>query len=275
MHRSVPQNAVLAAVLAVLAFLILVPFYWIATGSIKAPQEIIARVPTLIPESLTLLHYAKLIGSSDFPTYLFNSVVVSVGSTVVTVVLSVAAAYAFYRLQFPGRDALFKVILVTYAFPGILVLIPLYGFMSQLGLVDNVLALVVVNVTFAAPFAVWMMRAFFTTIPIEVEEAAIIDGASRLQTIVYVILPLSTPGVASVAIFAFIMSWTEYLFASVLILSDAHRTIPVGFAGIIGQYQIDWGLLLAGATLATIPVVVLFALIGRYFIQGLTAGAVK
>ena len=275
MHRSVPQNAVLAAVLAVLAFLILVPFYWIATGSIKAPQEIIARVPTLIPESLTLLHYAKLIGSSDFPTYLFNSVVVSVGSTVVTVVLSVAAAYAFYRLQFPGRDALFKVILVTYAFPGILVLIPLYGFMSRLGLVDNLLALVVVNVTFAAPFAVWMMRAFFTTIPIEVEEAAIIDGASRLQTIVYVMLPLSTPGVASVAIFAFVVSWTEYLFASVLILSDAHRTIPVGFAGIIGQYQIDWGLLLAGATLATIPVVLLFALIGRYFIQGLTAGAVK
>ncbi len=275
MHRSMTQNAVLLAVLAVLVLIVLVPFYWIAAGSIKAPQEIIARIPTLIPKSLTFVHYAKLFGASDFNTYLFNSILVSVVSAAVTVALSTAAAYAFYRLEFPGRDTLFNVILITYAFPGILVLIPLYGLMTRLGLVDNLLSLVIVNVTFAAPFSVWMMRAFFTTIPIEVEEAAIVDGASRLQTIVFIMLPLSAPGVASVAIFAFIMSWTEYLFASVLILSDAHRTIPVGFAGIIGQYQIDWGLLLAGATLATIPVVILFALIGRYFIQGLTAGAVK
>ena len=275
MRRTTSQNALLAGVLAGLVLIVLLPFYWIAAGSIKTPQEIIARVPTLIPESLTFVHYDKLIGASDFTTYLMNSVVVSVVSAAATVVLSTAAAYAFYRLQFPGRDAVFKVILVTYAFPGILVLIPLYGFMTRLGLVDNLLSLVIVNVTFAAPFAVWMMRAFFTTIPIEVEEAAIVDGASRLQTIVFIMLPLSAPGVAAVAIFAFIMSWTEYLFASVLILSDANRTIPVGFAGIIGQYQIDWGLLLAGATLATIPVVLLFALIGRYFIQGLTAGAVK
>jgi multiple sugar transport system permease protein len=138
-----------------------------------------------------------------------------------------------------------------------------------------VLALIVINVTFAAPFAVWMLQAFFRTIPQELEEAAALDGASRMKIILRILLPLAAPGVASVAVFAFIMSWTEYMFASVLIISDANRTLPVGLAGIIGQYQIDWGLLLAGATLTTIPVLILFALVGRYFVEGLTAGAVR
>lgn len=261
--------------LSFLAVLVLLPFWLIATGSIKAPQEIIARAPTLIPQSFTLRHFEKLLGASDFPRYLLNSLLVGLGSTVITVVLAVLAAYGFYRLRFPGRDLLFRAVLVAYAFPGILILIPLYGMMSQLGLIDTLLALVIVNVTFAAPFAIWMMRAFFAGIPVELEDAARVDGASYAVILVRIMVPLSAPGIASVAIFAFIASWTEYLFASVLIQSDANRTIPVGFAGIIGQYQIDWGLLLAGATLATVPVVVLFGIVGRWFIAGLTAGAVK
>ena len=147
--------------------------------------------------------------------------------------------------------------------------------LSQLGLIDRLLALIIINVTFTAPFAVWMLRAFFTTIPLELEEAAALDGANRLQALTYIMLPLSAPGVASVAIFAFITSWTEYMFASVLILSDANRTVPVGLAGIIGQYQVDWGLLLAGATVTMLPVLILFSLVGRSFVEGLTAGAVK
>ena len=133
----------------------------------------------------------------------------------------------------------------------------------------------IVNVTFAAPFAVWMLQAFFRTIPLELEEAATLDGATRLQVLLKIMLPLSAPGIASIAIFAFIMSWTEYMFASVLIVSEASRTLPVGLAGIIGQYQIDWGLLLAGATLTTLPVIVLFSFVGRHFVEGLTTGAVK
>ena len=253
----------------------LLPFWFIATGAIKAPQEIIARVPTLVPHSFTLRHFDKLLGASDYPRYLGNSLVVGLGSTAITVVLSVLAAYGFYRLRFPGRDLLFRAVLVAYAFPGILILIPLYGMMSQAGLIDTPAALVIVNVTFASPFAIWMMRSFFASIPVELEEAALIDGASRLAILLRIMVPLAAPGIASVAIFAFIASWTEYLFASVLILSDANRTLPVGFAGIIGQYQIDWGLLLAGATLATVPVVLLFGIVGRWFIAGLTAGAVK
>jgi len=274
-RRSLGQTLAIGSGLLGLAVLVLLPFWWIATGSVKAPQEIIARTPTLVPHSFTLRHFEKLLGASDYPRYLGNSLVVGLCSAAITVVLSVLAAYGFYRLRFPGRDILFRAVLVAYAFPGILILIPLYGMMSGVGLIDTPGALVVVNVTFASPFAIWMMRSFFAAIPAELEEAALIDGASRLTILARIMVPLAAPGIASVAIFAFIASWTEYLFASVLILSDANRTLPVGFAGIIGQYQIDWGLLLAGATLATVPVVVLFGVVGRWFIAGLTAGAVK
>ncbi|WP_342238908.1 carbohydrate ABC transporter permease [Inquilinus sp. OTU3971] len=275
MRRGLGQRLSIGGGLLGLAVIVLLPFWFIATGAIKAPQEIIARVPTLLPHSFTLRHFDKLLGASDYPRYLGNSLVVGLGSTAITVVLSVLAAYGFYRLRFPGRDLLFRAVLVAYAFPGILILIPLYGMMSQAGLIDTPAALVIVNVTFASPFAIWMMRSFFASIPVELEEAALIDGASRLAILLRIMVPLAAPGIASVAIFAFIASWTEYLFASVLILSDANRTLPVGFAGIIGQYQIDWGLLLAGATLATVPVVLLFGIVGRWFIAGLTAGAVK
>mgnify|MGYP001811648558 CR=1 FL=1 len=258
-----------------LLLVIVAPVYYVFTSSIKDPQEIIAQTPTLIPHSFTLEHYQKLLRSSAFPIYMRNSVLVALGTTIITVVLATLAAYGLYRLRFPGRDFVFRIILVTYAFPGVLLLIPLYGMMTTLGLIDRLVALVIINVTFAAPFAVWMLRAFFGTIPFELEEAAALDGANRMQIIMRVLLPLAAPGVASVAIFAFIMAWTEYMFASVLIISDGRRTVPVGLAGIIGQYQIDWGLLLAGATLTALPVLILFSFVGRNFVDGLTAGAVK
>lgn len=258
-----------------LFLLVFAPFYWIFSASIKSPQEIINRVPTLFPHSFTLQHYDKLLRSSDYPTYLRNSILVALWTMIITVVLSTLAAYGLYRIKFPGRQVIFRIILATYAFPGVLLLIPLYSFMSAIGLIDRLAALVIVNVTFAAPFAVWMLQAFFRTIPIDLEEAARLDGATLLQILLKIMLPLSAPGIASIAIFAFIMSWTEYMFASILVNSEASRTLPVGLAGIIGQYQIDWGLLLAGATLTTLPVILLFSFVGRHFVEGLTTGAVK
>lgn len=269
------DRVILAIGVLALLFVVVAPFYYVVTSSFKAPQEIIARTPTLIPQSFTLQHYEKLLRSSNFPVYLTNSIIVAAGTMLICVILSTLAAYGLYRMQLPGGKFLFRIILVTYAFPGVLLLIPLYGMLSQLGLIDRLAALIVVNVTFTAPFAVWMLRAFFTTIPLELEEAAALDGANRFQTLTRIVLPLAAPGVASVAIFAFITAWTEYMFASVLILSDANRTVPVGLAGIIGQYQVDWGLLLAGATVTMLPVLILFSLVGRNFVEGLTAGAVK
>lgn len=275
MVATLRRNLSLGVMILLLMFLVLAPFYWIFTSSIKEPQEIIAREPTLLPQSFTTEHYDKLLRNSDFPTYLGNSMIVAIGTMAITVVLSTLAAYGLYRLRFPGRKMLFRIILITYAFPGVLLLVPLYDMMSRLGLVDHLHALIIVDVTLAAPFAVWMLQAFFRTIPQELEEAAALDGATRLGIIVRILLPLAAPGVASIATFAFISSWTEYIFASILILSESNRTVPVGLAGIIGQYQVDWGLLLAGATVTALPVIVLFALVGRNFVEGLTAGAVR
>jgi multiple sugar transport system permease protein len=275
MKRSVLQSLSLYSGLGLLVLVVGLPFWWVITGSIKAPREIIQRVPTMIPQSFTTQHFQKLLQFTDFPAYLVNSLAVALFSTLVTVVLALPAAYAFFRMDFPGRNALYRLILLAYAFPGVVVLIPLYGLFARAGLIDSRASLVIVNVAFALPFSIWMMRSFLASVPREIEEAAIIDGAPTTTILLRILMPLIAPGIASVAIFAFISSWTEYLFASVLIVSDAHRTIPVGFAGIIGQYQIDWGLLLAGATAATIPVVILFALVGRWFVSGLTEGAVK
>jgi multiple sugar transport system permease protein len=258
-------------------FLILIglPFWWVLSSAFKAPQEIIARRPTMVPESFTLQHFEKLLSASAYPTYLANSMLVATAATLITLVLALPAAYAFFRMDFPGRERLYRAILIAYAFPTVVVLIPLYGMFAAIGLVDSLVALIIVDVAFALPFSVWMLRSFLATVPKEIEEAAEIDGAGTLTLMVRIMLPLVAPGIASVGIFAFITSWTEYLFASVLIVSDSNRTIPVGFSGIIGQYQVDWGLLLAGSTLAILPVVALFALIGRWFVAGLTEGAVK
>lgn len=275
MKRSLPATLLLALSGLFLLLLIGMPFWWVVTGSFKLPQEIIARVPTMVPHSFTLQHFAKLLSGSDYPVYMINSLLVAGISTAITLVLSVPAAYAFFRLAFPGREALYRIILLAYAFPSIVVLIPLFGMFARIGLIDTLAALVIINVTFALPFSIWMLRSFFASVPKEIEEAALMDGAPPTVILRRIMIPLIAPGIASVGIFAFISAWTEYVFASVLILSDAKRTVPVGFSGIIGQYQIDWGLLLSGASLAVLPVVILFALVGRWFVSGLTEGAVK
>lgn len=265
----------LIATLLFLVALVALPFWWVISSSFKAPAEIIAREPTMVPQSFTLQHYVKLLAASDYPTYMANSLIVASLSTLLTLVLAIPAGYAFFRMAFPGRETIYRVILLAYAFPSIVVLIPLFGIFARLGLVDTRAALVIVNVAFALPFAIWMLRSFFAGIPPEIEEAARMDGGPPLTVLRRIMIPLVAPGIASVAIFAFVSAWTEYVFASVMILSDARRTVPVGFAGIIGQYQIDWGLLLAGASLSILPVMVLFAFVGRWFVSGLTEGAVK
>jgi len=275
MSRGLGWNVVLAACLLFFAALIGLPFWWVLTRSIKIPQEIIARMPTMIPHSFTLQHYQKLFSASDYPVYLINSLIVATASTVLTLLLALPAAYAFFRLRFPGRAIAYRTIMLAYAFPSIVVLIPLFGLFAKVGLVDRLPALILVNTAFALPFAIWMLRSFLAGIPKEIEEAAVMDGAPTLTLLRHIMIPLIAPGIASVGIYAFITAWTEYVFASVLILSDAKRTLPVGFSGIIGQYQIDWGLLLAGASVAIIPVVTLFAFVGRGFVSGLTEGAVK
>ena len=273
--NKIKKYSLLYLSLSTIIIVFFFPFFWIITSAFKSPQEIIQKQSTIIPKSFTLEHFDKILFSSDFLIYLKNSLIVSFSSMIIAVFLSILAAYGLHKLKFYGNKLVERSLLITYAFPGVILLIPMYLMLGKIGLLNSYFALILINVTFSTPFAVWMLKAFFKTIPNEIEEAASIDGASKIIILSKIILPLALPGIASVSIFCFIISWTEYMFASIMISGNDLKTLPVGLASIVGQYQIDWGFLLAGATLASLPVIILFLFVGKYFVSGLTDGAVK
>jgi ABC-type glycerol-3-phosphate transport system permease component len=260
---------------AVILGIVVVPFLWIFLASFRPNSELIQSGIGINFDSLSLENYRNLQQAAQYFTYLTNSALVSTFSTVISISLALLAAYSVYRTRYPGRRTLYLALIITYVFPGVVLLIPLYQIMGKLGLINNLLSLIIVNVTFTAPFSVWLMRGFFGSIPRGIEEAAAIDGASRMRILFSIVLPLTAPGIAAAAIFSFVWSWTEYMFASAFIVDDANKTLPVGLGAFIAQYNIDWGILTAAAVATALPVIVIFAFIGRYFIEGLTAGAEK
>lgn len=259
----------------ILVGLIILPFYWIFISSMKPTKELIRAVPTFIPEKWVVTHYTNMINASKSSNYIRNSFVVSFATMIITVILSTFGAYSINRCNYPGKKFISNFILVVYIFPSVLFLIPLYNIMNKFNLINNLWSLIIINVALCAPFCVWLLRPFFTAIPYEIEEAAAIDGASKLKILHLVFLPLAAPGVASIAIFTFLFSWTEFLFASVFILDEELKTLPIGLSRFITQYNVDWGLLNAGAVIAAIPPLIVFAFVGKYFIEGLTAGSIK
>ncbi len=258
-----------------LSSVVFLPLYWILINSFKTTPELTNPVPTFFPRTFTLEHYKNLFTQVDFLRYFLNSTVVAVVSTIITIVLGSLAAYSIYRCKYRGRRALFVLFLSIYVFPRVLLLIPLFVIFSKLGLVDTLLALVILNVTVNAPFSVWTLRAFFTAIPLELEEAALVDGANRLQILFRIFFPIAAPGIAALALSSFLLSWTEYLFASAFIMSNELKTIPVGMGLFLDQYFIDWGMLMSSSVLVALPPIILFAFVGRYYVKGLSAGAVK
>lgn len=254
---------------------VVVPFLWIFLASLQPNRELIQPSPRLWPSEIGLANYENLQQAAQYFTYLSNSLVVALLSTLVSLVLALLAAFSVYRGRYPGRRLLLRLLLVTYVFPGVLLLIPLYQIFGRLNLIDHLLSLVMINVTFAAPFCVWLLRGFFGAIPEGIEEAAALDGAGRLRILVAIILPLTAPGLAATAVYTFVLSWTEYMFASAFIFDETKKTLPVGLGAFIAQYYVDWGILAAAAVATAAPVVICFAFIGRYFVRGLTAGAGK
>ena len=255
--------------------IVVVPFLWIFVASFRPSSDLIQRNPGFGLGDLSLTNYQNLQQAAQYFTYLTNSAIVSLISTIVSIILALLAAYSVYRTRYPGRRTLYLTLIITYVFPGVVLLIPLYQLLGTVGLINNLFSLVIVNVTFTAPFSVWLMRGFFGAIPAGIEEAASIDGASRMRILLSIVLPLTAPGIAAAAIFSFVWSWTEYMFASAFIVDEGRKTLPVGLGAFIQQYNIDWGLLAAAAVATAIPVIVIFAFIGRYFVEGLTAGAEK
>jgi arabinogalactan oligomer/maltooligosaccharide transport system permease protein len=230
---------------------------------------------SLLPAEPTLDNFRYLFFERPFARWLLNSVMVSLATTLLGVFLASTAAYAFSRFRFPGRTAALLSFLVTQMFPGILMMIPLYLIMDTLGLLDRLAGLTLVYATTAIPFCVWMLKGYFDTIPKELEEAAVMDGASRARIFWTLVLPLSLPGVAVTALFSFMTAWNEFILAATFMNQETSYTLPVGLQMMVGQFSSDWGHFAAGSVLVSLPVMALFFALQRYLVAGLTAGGVK
>lgn len=259
-------------IVAIVAF----PLFWMIASSFKPRTELYAFPPTFFPALPTLDNYVELLTRTSFSTYFKNSMIVAIGATLMSMVIGSLGGYALSRFRYPGFTAFSRLTLLAYMLPSIMLVIPLYVTIGNLGLVDTLESLIITNTTFTLPFALWLMRAYFATIPVELEEAAMIDGGTRFQAIMKVVIPLAIPGIVSTSIFAFTHSWNEYLYALVFIHSDSLRTLPPGMGTFIQMDSVyQWGVLMAGSVLITIPVLIFYMLVQRNLVSGLTEGGVK
>jgi ABC-type glycerol-3-phosphate transport system permease component len=252
----------------------LVPFLWIIDTSLKPTAELYQGA-TALPRSPTLANYAALFTDSDFLTYFKNSLVVAVSTTVIAMAIGVLAAYAMTRLSFKGKGLLGNVTIVTYLVPPALLFIPLFQVAYEFHLTDMAVGLIPVYLIFSVPFCTWLAISYFSTIPFELEEAAFVDGANRLQALWRVLLPMTLPALAVTALYAFSQAWNEFLFALILISSDSEKTVPLGLVEFIIGDVYQWGPLMAGAVLASLPPILIYVLAQRWIVSGLAAGAVK
>ena len=271
--KRVPKYLLLfAAVIAALA-----PVYWMLTISLKSEVDQFAVPPRWFQFAPTFAHYYDAFTVRSFGQYLITSAVVSVTSTICALVIGTLAAYSLARFRLPyNLDQKVSLwILSTRMFPAIVTAIPLFLMMRDLRLLNTRTSLIVVYTAFNLPFVVWMMRGFFAELPRDLEEAALVDGDSRLGALVRIVLPLVAPGLAATAVFCLIVSWNEFLFALVLTQTDAAMTLPVGIAGRVTQYEIKWGVMSAAGTVAMIPILVFALAVQKYLVRGLSLGAVK
>jgi multiple sugar transport system permease protein len=275
--EQVLGGPVLWAGLVGLTAFAMAPFVWVLLASFKTRAELYAMPLVWLPASLSVANYVDAWTSklTPFSRFFANSLWVSSVTMVATTVISVLAGYALARFRFAGRQTLMLVFLATQMFPAVLLIAPLLSQWHALGLIDTYQALIYSNFSFTVPFTVWMLVGYFESIPRELEESALMDGCGRFGALCRVVLPLAAPGVAATAIFAFVSSWSELLFAITFTSQTEMRTLSAGLLFMVGQYEIQWGQLSAGVIISTLPVAVLFTFLQRHLIRGLTAGALK
>ena len=275
--QSVPRRWVTLYIpLGIFLFVLLFPFYWMVMTSFKSNQELVSRDanPFWIVQP-TLEHFEKLLFKTDYPQWLWNTMLVSVVSTFLSLFAAVLAAYAIERLRFRGSRQVGLSIFFAYLVPPSILFIPLSLIVFKLGLFDSVWALILTYPTFLIPFCTWLLMGYFRTIPYELEECALIDGATRWQILVKIMLPLAVPGLISAGIFAFTLSWNEFIYALTFIQSSENKTVPVGvLTELVRSDVYEWGALMAGALFGSLPVVVLYSFFVDYYVSSMT-GAVK
>jgi multiple sugar transport system permease protein len=262
--------------------LVLAPFAWLLISSVAAPVDLLRRPLHWIPSHVGFDRFAQLtFGSSPddtaqgFRSAVVNSTVIASTVTVVSLIAGTLAAYAFARLRFPGRGWLILAFMATYMLPPIALILPLYQIMNLLHLRDTPLALIIIYSSFVTPFVIWIMRGYITTISSELDDAARIDGCSRLGALWRVIVPVARPGLLSTALLAFLLAWDEFLYALIMTQTNASKTLPVAINDFIGRFGVDFGLLATGGVIAALPPVVIAFVFQRYIVAGLTTGGVK
>lgn len=274
--RARIRNAGVYLGLLAFSLALIFPLLWMISTSFKPMDEIFTKVPRWIPKNPTLSNYAFLLFNTDYPVFFKNSIKISLTTTVAALIVAVFAGYSLSRFNFKGRAYLGVLIIAVQMFPYVLLVIPLFTVMRAVGLIDTHISLIIAYGTFALPFSAWMLKGYFDTIPVSLEEAAIIDGCSRLQVLYRIVLPLAAPGLVAVAMFAFILAWQEYIYALAFTRSSHMRTLTIGLAMMQGQHgRISWGQIMAGSFLACIPPILVFTLLQRFIVQGFTRGAVK
>ena len=269
------ERAAAYAVLVTLAFVVLFPFYWMTITSFKSEEQMRSVVSMFWPKPIVTENYRQLLSKTDFAAWYGNSVFVAVSSTLVATGVGTIGAYALARLKFFGRGFMASATLITYLVPPSILFIPLYAQMRNLGLANSLAGLIAAYPSFTVPFVTWLLMGYFESIPEELEEAAIIDGATRFGAFYRIVLPLSAPGVLAAGLYAFTQAWNEFLYALVFITDGRLRTLPVGLASFITGDVYGWGYLMSGAVLTTLPVIAAYIYLQKYMVEGLTAGGVK
>ena len=263
------------AVLLALLLVVVFPFYWMFVSSLKSEEQMRSLASMFWPSPAVIDNYRQLLSKTDFGAWYGNSVVVAVSSTFVATAIGTIGAYALARLKFFGSAFMASATLITYLVPPSILFIQLYAQIRNLGLADSLTGLVAAYPSFTVPFVTWLLMGYFESIPEELEEAAMIDGATRFGAFRRVILPLAAPGVLAAALFAFTQAWNEFLYALVFITNVKLRTLPVGLSTFITGDVYGWGFLMAGAVLTTLPVIAAYTYLQKYMVEGLTAGSVK
>jgi multiple sugar transport system permease protein len=276
MQRSLASRILLNlfawAVVGVVAF----PLVWTIVTSLKPQTELFRIPPSLLPTEITFEHYRKLLLETQFLHYFANSVIVAVATTVLVIVVALLGAHSLVRFAYPGRERLAQLVLFTYLLPSVVLIIPLYLLLVEAGVANTLFSLTIAYTTFALPFALWLLRSFMAGIPQDLEAAAMVDGASRMGAFFDVILPQALPGIISTALFTFILAWNEYLFALVLVNTDAARTLTTGvITMLVTSFHIEWSMLMAASVMMSVPVIVVFAFLQKHLTRGFGAGGVK
>jgi multiple sugar transport system permease protein len=252
------------------------PLYWMVSTAFKSNDVLLKIPPEWFPKNPILDNYIKILSNPDFIGFYKNTIITSVSTTLLCLFISVHASYSFSRFTYRLNKILQMGILSTQMFPGIVLLLSLYMIYRKLGLLNTYLALILACATKALPLGIWMLKGFFDTIPKSIEEAAYIDGAGKLQTLYRIVMPLIKPGIIAVAIYAFMVTWDDFIYALTLINRAEKRTLPAGIAlAFLGEYGYDWARVMAAAVAASIPILIIFIFLQKYMIAGLTAGAVK